>query len=262
MIGAFSVAASLLAGVMMWILAERATAAITETVTPIGGIAVDLADSIEASRVIVDRITEAVESIEQATRSTARTLDGVNEVLGETADLAGGGIADSLDSAIQTLPSLISTGRVVDRTMTALSFLGVDYDPEVPLDQALSDLEASLAPIPDQIRTQVDLVRTVEDDLARISSDAGALAAVLLQARIDMMEAEGILDSAAENAAAAAQSLATIEGDLGRYDTLARLAAVATTVVLVAAGLTPLLGGIYLRRTSAGYQPPNSHPAT
>lgn len=107
-----------------------------------------------------------------------RTLDSVGTIVEDTSDIAGEGVADSLETAVETLPGLTSTAGVVDTTMRALSLVGVDYDPEVPLDQSLADMEESLTPVPGQIRAQVDLLEDVEADLDRIAEDGRNLGAI------------------------------------------------------------------------------------
>jgi hypothetical protein len=117
----------------------------------------------------------------------------------------------------------------------------------VPLDQSLSDLEQSLAPLPDQIRDQVGLLIEVQDDLIQISGDSEDLAVILEQTRSDMMAAESTLASAAESSARAAEEVAAIAADIDTYDTLARLIAVAAAIALAAGAMAPLLLGLRYR---------------
>lgn len=245
-IGYTGVAAALLVGVVGWVFAGRATSTLTETLDPFGRIVNDLADAIEASQMLFDRTTEALESIEGATRSLVRATDSVTDVITETADLAGGDIADSLDSAVESLPALVDTSRVIDRTMRALSFVGVDYDPAVPLDQSLAALQTSLSPIPGQIRDQAVLLEGVTNDLSGVADDGRRLSAVLLEARLDMAEAGRILSSAANNAQSATERFDSIQAEVTTYSTLARTAVVAAAVALMAAASAPLLLGWYL----------------
>ncbi|MFP3881837.1 MAG: hypothetical protein ACLFRT_14105 [Actinomycetota bacterium] len=244
--GVLGAIASLVVGVVGWILAGRLVATVDDVIGPTSGIVGDLAESIEASEVLFERTTEAIESIETASRSTVRTLTSLGTVLEETAEVAGEGVADSLETAVETLPGLISTGNVIDNTMRALSFVGVDYDPDVPLDESLADLEASLAPLPDQIRDQVALLEDVQTDLEDIADDGRELSAVLLEARLDMMAAERVLRSAKANATAAAERIDEIEAGVDPYDTLARVVVVAASLVLLAASLAPTLLGLHL----------------
>lgn len=244
--GAFGAIASLVVGVVGWVLAGRVVATVENVIAPTSGIVGDLADSIEASEVLFERTTEAIEGIETASRSTVRTLGSVGAVLEETTEVTGEGVADSLDAAVETLPGLISTGRVIDNTMRALSFVGVDYDPDTPLDESLADLEESLAPLPDQIRDQVALLKDVQSDIEDIADDGRELSAVLLEARLDMMSAERVLRSSKANAAAAADRVEEIEAGVDAYDTLARAVVVAASLALLASSLAPTLMGLHL----------------
>lgn len=244
--GVVGAIASLAVGVVGWVLAGRAVATVENVIAPTSGIVGDLADSIEASELLFERTTEAIESIETASRSTVRTLTSVGAVIEETTEVAGEGVADSLDAAVETLPGLISTGRIIDNTMRALSFVGVDYDPDMPLDESLADLEASLAPLPDQIRDQVALLEGVRTDLEEISDDGRDLSGVLLETRLDMMAAERVLRSARANATAAAERIEEIEAGVDTYDTMARVVVVAASLALLAASLAPTLLGLHL----------------
>lgn len=246
--GTIGAIAALVVGIAGWIVSNKASEALTGTIRPMVGIVGDVAETIGASQILVTRTTEAIGSIESATRSSARALDSVTLVLEEASTLIGGDLADGLESAVATLPALTDTSRVVDRTMRALSFVGVDYDPEVPLDESLTALEQSLAPIPDQLRGQVELFETVQTDIDQIAEEAGSLSAVLLETRIDMMEAERILASASEHAAEAVAAVENIEADLNAYDTLSKVVVVAVTVALLAAASAPLLIGLHYLR--------------
>ncbi|HET8738916.1 MAG TPA: hypothetical protein VFO17_04190 [Acidimicrobiia bacterium] len=244
-IGIGGIVASLVVAIGGWLLASKATTALSETIEPFSGVITNLAESIEATRVIVDQTVDALESIESATRSTVRTLESVNTVLEETVTVAGEGVAGSLDATLETLPSLIATGRVVDRTMRALRLVGVDYDPEVPLDQALEDLGDSLAPLPGQMREVVALLDTVQDDVDQIADDARDLSAVLLQTRLEMVDADRVLAAASTNAATAAERVSQIEDDLSTYGGLAQVVAVVAALALMAPSLAPLLIGLH-----------------
>lgn len=251
-VGVVGIVASLAVGISGWIVAGRAVDTVERTIAPVGGMVGDLADSIDASRVLFERTTEAVESIETASRSSVRTITSVSVLIEETADIAGSGVADSLEAALETLPGLISTGRVIDNTMSALSLFGVDYDPEMPLDESLADLEEALRPLPDQIRDQIGLLEDIEDDLDGIAGDGRELSAVLLETRLDMANAERVLRSASRNAATAAENVETIATEIGDYEVLARLIAVAAAVALLVGSLAPLLVGLHLSRAGHG----------
>ncbi|MFZ0014223.1 MAG: hypothetical protein WAL25_08925 [Acidimicrobiia bacterium] len=247
--GILGTAGALVVGVAGWVLAGRATQTITATIGPLSGIVTNVAETIGASQLMISRTGEAIDAIEGATRSTARALGSVGDLIDETSEVVGGDLADGLEAAVESLPAISDTAAVIDRTMRALSLIGVDYDPEIPLDESLAALEESLRPIPGQLRNQIALLESVQGDIDQIAFEAGALAAVLLEARIDMMEAERVLVSASENADQAVESITSLESEITTYDTLARVVVIAATITLLAVAFTPLIIGIHYRRT-------------
>ncbi|HEX6286331.1 MAG TPA: hypothetical protein VFZ80_02515, partial [Acidimicrobiia bacterium] len=248
-IGITGLIAALVVGAAGWILATRSNSRLADTIKPLGDLVVNVSDSVEATQVIVARTIEAVEGIESATRSAGRTLDSVSGLIDSTSEVLGDDLANGLDDAVSTLPALVDTGRIIDRTMRTLSLVGVDYDPEVPLDESLGSLEESLRPIPDQLRDQVSALGEVGTDIDVVARDAGSLAATLLEARIEMAEARDILVETGENVTRAAASLTSIEGDLETYDLLSKIVVVGVALALLTGAVAPLLIGAHLRRT-------------
>lgn len=245
-VGILSVLTFAVAG---WILAERANTRLTATVEPVAALVVDLSDSVEAGQVIVARTIGAIESIESATVSSGETLDSVSQVIGNTSDVVGGDLADGLETAVDTLPALVDTGRVVDRTMRALSLIGVDYDPAAPLDQSLTELEQSLRPIPDQLRGQVEALDAIQTDIDLIIVDAEDLATTLELARTKMIEAQTVLQSTSGNVDEAGASITAMQEELDTYDLLTKTVVVAVAVALLAAASVPLLMGLRYQRS-------------
>jgi hypothetical protein len=168
----------------------------------------------------------------------------------QASELLVGDIADSLQATVDTLPGLIDTASVIDTTMRALSFFGVDYDPDEPLDEALIDLQLSLTPIPGQIRGQAEVLGTLQTDIGRIGGDAGSLAAVLLETRISMSAVESIVDAAAADAAAAASAVESIRVEFDMIDTTILTMSLAAAIALAAAAAGPLLVGLHLIRVA------------
>lgn len=243
LLGGIGVTAAVLVAVGGFLLAGRASSTAVNALGPLIDLSTDVAETIDATGVMVGRTTDAIVAIEDTTRSTGRALGGVSEALQETAALVEGDIADSLDSAIGTLPGLISTASVIDGTMRALSFVGVDYDPDQPLDDALRDLEDSLQPIPGQVRAQSESMRMVSSDIDQIVVDSGELAAVLLATRVDMISAGETLASASANANEAVAQMKLIQSDIDTYENLTRFVFLAAAIALGAVSTAPILIG-------------------
>lgn len=116
----------------------------------------------------LDQLDTAADRVELAISTSLETLAGVEEAVGDssveleamarTGEELGRVLTDEVPAALEAvraaLPGLEDSARVLDRTMRALSLVGVDYDAEVPLDQAVAGIDASLATIPETLRSQ------------------------------------------------------------------------------------------------------------
>ncbi len=117
-----------------------------------------LSDSFEVTSEALDVVDTTIEIVDDALVVFSETLVGVDGVfvqtqatLGETSRVVlttAGLLTDDVPGQIESIQAamdgLIDTANVVDGILGALSFVGVDYDPEVPLDEALSDVNQQL----------------------------------------------------------------------------------------------------------------------
>lgn len=96
-------------------------------------------------------VTDTLAGIDGVFGATASALDEVGAVVLSTGTLLQSDIPGQLDAIDAAMDGLIDTANVVDGVLGALSFVGVDYNPEVPLDQALEDVSAQLSELRDSL---------------------------------------------------------------------------------------------------------------
>ncbi len=89
-------------------------------------------------------VTDTLAGIDGVFGATASALDEVGLVVLSTGTLLQTEIPRQLDAIETAMDGLIDTANVVDGVLGALSFVGVDYNPEVPLDRALEDVSVQL----------------------------------------------------------------------------------------------------------------------
>jgi hypothetical protein len=126
---------------------------------------------------------EAVTAASAAIRDTAVLGEGLQEGSAQTARalssagaLIEGDVADSLSSVQEAMPAIVDAGRVIDSTLRALSLFGVEYDPPVPFDEALIDVEAGLDGLPDSIRSQGQQIAALAPTIASTATDIAIVA--------------------------------------------------------------------------------------
>lgn len=243
-LGATAILASLVFGIGGFVTLSALMSGVSTTVRSTSVVIDDASVATRTAALSVGTIREVIEDIEAATRSGARTLRTVEGLLTDIADQAAEDAAASIDNAVNAMPGIIQTGRVIDRTLSALSFVGVDYDPSVPLDEALESLERSLAPLPGEIREQVGLLEEAAGDIADISENSSNVAAGLFEIRVDLLEAESLVAEAAINVEDASSQFRTLADDFDTYGMWLPWLVVAAAIALASAGAGLLLVGL------------------
>lgn len=116
-----------------------------------------LETTVESASTALETLALAEEGMAQteiALGSAGTGLTQLGLVLTDSAELLGSQVPDTLDAINASFPAMVDTARVIDTTMQALSFLGVDYSPAVPLDESLEAVSDDLAPLSENLRAQ------------------------------------------------------------------------------------------------------------
>lgn len=242
--GTLAIVSSLLLGIGGWLLVDGMMSGAAGTIRSASDLVEDVEVATDAALVGVSSIRAVVEDIESAARSSGRTLSTTEELVADISERSIPDVARTIEDVVAVMPGMIQTGRVIDRTLDALTLLGLDYDPEVPLDQALESLRDSLEPLPDEIRDQAALLDAAARDLSAISDDAGSLAASLLEVRIDLHEAEDAITATAANVEEVAGFFNELGNDFETYRIWAPWLPVAAAVALAASGAGVLSLGL------------------
>jgi methyl-accepting chemotaxis protein len=126
-------------------VSQSALEAISETIEAVDEVALDTSANIAAASRSVDEASTAV--------------DGAISGLDDLATLLDEDIPETIESIQTSMPAAIQAANAVDGTLRALSFFGVDYDPQEPFDESLSRINSALGSLPDEIRAQSESVR-------------------------------------------------------------------------------------------------------
>jgi len=162
-------------------VSESAIGAVEETLGVLESVAVEVDEGIGAAAASIAAASEAV-------LTAAGELD-------EVADFLDGDLQTSIEALLDTMPAAIQTAGVIDSTLNALSFLGVDYDPEQPFDASLTAVEDALEPIPPQLSAQAEAIRALVPVSEQFAADAAATAEAFDALRIELESSQELIDS-------------------------------------------------------------------
>jgi len=161
----------------------------------------------------LDQLDTAADRVELAISTSSETLAGVEEAVGDssieleamaqTGEELGRVLTEEVPAALEAvraaLPGLEDSARVLDRTMRALSLVGVDYDAEVPLDQAVAGIDASLATIPETLRSQSERFKGTVVAMDALAIQTGDVARQVGEVGLAMSGLSDTVDAARES---------------------------------------------------------------
>jgi uncharacterized protein YoxC len=180
----------------------------------------------ESNDVLVG-VEESLDSVQTATVDVTVLLTDTRPLVSETTEVIASDVPDAIEGIQTSMPSLIETAATVDETLRflsnfqasipipfrdALSFgLGIDYDPEIPLNQALEDLGGNLDGIPENLRGLEEDLTTANDNLLVVRDDLSALADDLYEINQELKDINPQLEALTEDVQALQTTLAGVE---------------------------------------------------
>lgn len=147
----------------------------------------------------VDDTAQVVDSAVASSQDTQQTLQSLQPAVLELSDIAGTDLPASVEAIQGAMPALEQAGRTVDRALRTLAAfewsatipvvnyrlglgLGVDYDPDMPLDESIAEVSDGLAELPTQLEgIETGLINThhnLSETITSIGQVGGNLAAV------------------------------------------------------------------------------------
>jgi hypothetical protein len=137
-----------------------------------------VSDTLQVLIQTVDDTALMVDAAVASSKNTQVTLEALQPAVQELGDIAGTDLPASIQAVQGAMPALEQAGLTIDRALRTLAGfewsatipllnyelgfgLGVEYDPDIPLDQSIAQVGAGLAELPSQLEgIEADLVST------------------------------------------------------------------------------------------------------
>ena len=149
-------------------------------------------DVINETSAVISSTNQSLGALQNSISGASITLSDIRPLIWKTTKVVTLDVPDALDGVQVSMPSLIETAKSVDETLTWLSNfkitipnpfgpewnydLGISYNPEVPLDQALESMGQNLVDIPDELRDLDQNLSDTDNNLKVVSDDLALLA--------------------------------------------------------------------------------------
>jgi hypothetical protein len=177
------------------------------------GKALDAADqTIEVVDDALIVLSETLVSVDGVFSQTEATLGDVSAVVLSTGTLLNDEIPNQIGAIQAAMDGLIDTANVVDGILSTLSFVGVDYNPAVPLDDALVGVNDQLGELSSTFAGDAAQLFSLAVSINRLTDEVGEVAASIvdLDAQIDDSQ---VLVAAYKSTAREARDLISVASD-------------------------------------------------
>lgn len=242
-VGLLAVAGTVVAVVLGWRLIGSPIEQLDRLATATSDALVTLTDNLTLTRDTITQMQAGLSTTGELLGDSAESIDQVRAGLSDTAESLEGPIPDRLSAVEEALPDLIATMSILEPTLGSLSFLGVDYDPEVPLSQTLRRLRRSLRALPGELRADGELLASLAGETETISSQTNELATTIDGIAEDLAKAETLLSDEVQSAEAARALLGAERAQLPLLERRARVVLVIFGAAIVLTQLALVLVG-------------------
>jgi hypothetical protein len=151
------------------------------------GATLDVADGALAT------LTDSLETAVAATEHAAASSETVSAAVSETVVIVGESLPSSIDAIRNAMPGLIEASNVIDSTLSGLSFIGVPYNPGVPLDEAFIELDRQLAPLPQELRDNANIIAALIPEADGFHSETVVLTGQIESIRLSVVDARSVI---------------------------------------------------------------------
>jgi peptidoglycan hydrolase CwlO-like protein len=148
----------------------------------------DTQDSLSAA-------TVALVSLQNTISTTADTISASEPMLDSLGKLLDEDLPNTISTTQTSFETAQESAKVIDSVLKAVSFFpGINYDPEIPLHEALADVSESLGGIPESLAEMNDSIEDTSHNLQVIQVDLILMKDTIRQIENSLSSSEDVLE--------------------------------------------------------------------
>jgi hypothetical protein len=208
-----------------------------------------LVDTIDVADDVVANLEAGLDTLDRTLVTVASTTGDTGGVAASAAEIAGR-LPESFDEVDTALASVESLSGNIDSALRAASRipLGPDYDPAIPLPDAIGEVRAAFGPIGDDLSELADRLDGFAGGTDDLTSDLDAVRTDLDATRDSLSDSEALLERYRATALDAVELARSGRGDFEASFGWTRLAVLLLGAFLAVGQYVPWYLGRLLRR--------------
>lgn len=242
-IGIFGIVVALIGGVVGWQLVDRTSSVAATTLIVTEDALETVQDTVALADATVDALDSGLATLAGAVGGAEASLDRIADVLDESLVTIGTEVPASIGAIRAAFPSVISSAELLNDTLGALAFLGIDFRPETPFAESLGRIDASLGNLAEDLQDQAPGLAAIAADFRTFGDDTAVLASDL-QVLSDQVSAATLLfDEYAGTLKDAGELIAQAQEDIDGQRTALRLLIVLVSLAVALGQFAPIYMG-------------------
>jgi uncharacterized phage infection (PIP) family protein YhgE len=181
----------------IWRLRQPVTARLVEFLDLLYSTTATMSDSLSLVENTVTSLTDASDTISQSSLAIADTIEGAGNMSDSFARLLGDELTTTITDTQTAILSAQASAVVIDNILSGLAsipLLGFDYNPPVPLNQALGNISDTLSPIPTSLEQIQGDLESTSTNLLELQEDLQLINLNLRNIVITLTEAQAVID--------------------------------------------------------------------
>jgi ABC-type transporter Mla subunit MlaD len=206
----------------------------------------------------INQVTASMETLEQTALHASKAVNDTRPLVTGAGEIVTTDVADAIENVQNTVAPRVDLAKTIDEAMTALSEfkieqtilgfplnfdLGIEYEPQVSLPQAVTDIAGSLAGMPEKLRALSGDIEAADENLGIISQDLEMISNDINAINASLAEIPGLLDSFVDNVNSAQIQIDSIRADLEDNWQLIKTGVVVLFIWLGLTQIAPFLWG-------------------
>lgn len=209
--------------IALWGAQPAITTALEDTFQLVSETAVTTQQALNVADQALQDAANTITVLSSSTASLANSIGGAQDALTSVTQLVRSDLPTAIAAAQTALESAASTAKVVDNFLSGISriqFLNINYNPDVPLDQAIGNIGDSLDNLPatlNKIGGDLDNMSGTIPDVAKAVRDLGTTMSSITST---LAKAQTVIKEYAVQLARASTAMQKISNGVPTYVTL------------------------------------------
>lgn len=183
--------------VRVWTIKSQVTAEILSTIELTQTTLEATAEGLFLAEQSLTQAKVDVISLKNTLEATGRAIRATNPILSSLSSLMANDLPDAIEATQMSLETAQSSARLIEsflRTLSSIPFLPIEpYNPQVPLQESLGEVSASLEGIPESLLDMEDNLGKSQGNLILIQAEFNIMARHVQQINESLTNAETIV---------------------------------------------------------------------